>query len=109
MLRTLFVLSINQARHTLCFSPITKAEIYHGLRAGQEERTAQLFAEMGCLDIDEQIGQKAGEYLRSFHKSHGTQLADALIAATAFHAKAVLFTLNRRHYPMTDIQFHDIT
>ncbi len=100
--------SLHRARHTLCYSPITKAEIVHGLRKGEEDRTLRLFSEMECLLIDDNIGQKAGEYLRSYRKSHGLQLADALIAATAFCQQAVLFTLNRRHYPMTDVRFHDV-
>ncbi|MBI5651519.1 MAG: type II toxin-antitoxin system VapC family toxin [Chloroflexi bacterium] len=101
--------ALRRADHALCFSPITKAEIYHGLRTGEEERTAQLFAEMECLAIDERVGQKAGEYLNQFRKSHGLELADALIAASAYHFQAVLITLNGRHYPMSDITFHDLT
>jgi predicted nucleic acid-binding protein len=100
--------ALHRAKHTLCYSPITKAEIYHGLRQGEEEQTTRLFAEMKCLVIDDATGQKAGEYLRSFRKSHGLQLADALIAATAFCQQAVLITLNRRHYSMSDIEFHDL-
>jgi predicted nucleic acid-binding protein len=34
------------------------------------------------------------------HTSHGTGLADALIAASAEAAGATLVTLNRRHFPM---------
>jgi predicted nucleic acid-binding protein len=100
--------SLHRAKHTLCYSPITKAEIYHGLRKGEEERTARLFAELSCLSIDDSVGQKAGEYLNKYRKSHGLQLADALIAATAFCELARLITLNRRHYPMTDIEFYDM-
>ncbi|MCC7164338.1 MAG: type II toxin-antitoxin system VapC family toxin [Anaerolineae bacterium] len=101
--------ALDHAGETLCYSPITKAEVYHGLRTGEEERTERVFAAMECLWIDDAIGQSAGEYLRKFRKSHGVQLADALIAATARHHQANLITLNRRHYPMADIQFHDIS
>jgi predicted nucleic acid-binding protein len=101
--------AVHRAKHMLCYSPITKAEIYHGLRSGEEDKTARLFAEMECLVIDDSTGRKAGEYLNSYRKSHGLQLADALIAATAYCQQAVLITLNRRHYPMMDIKFHDMT
>ncbi len=100
--------ALHAAQHSVCYSPITKAEIYHGLRHGEEKRTTQLFAEMESLVIDDGIAEKAGEYLRTFHKSHGLELPDAFIAATASHRQAALVTFNRRHYPMTDIKFHDL-
>lgn len=100
--------SLHRAEHTLGYSPITKAEIYHGLRKGEEERTARLFAEIECLVVDDCAGEKAGAYLNQYRKSHGLQLADALIAATAFCRQATLITLNRRHYPMNDIGYYDL-
>ncbi len=100
--------ALHNAKHTLCYSPITKAEIYHGLRQEEEERTARLFAGMECFIVDDSIAEQAGEHLRTYHRSHGLQLPDALIAATAFYRQAVLITFNRRHYPMDDIKFHDL-
>src|SRR3972149_11197433 len=90
----------------VCFSPDTKAEVYHGVLPKEEIDTSRFFAKMTCLSIDDAIGEKAGKYLKSYHKSHNLELGDALIAATANLSKASLFTLNRKHYPMKDIQFH---
>ena len=101
--------SLQRSGDAVCYSPITKAEIHHGLRDGEETRTARLFEAMECLNIDDATGEKAGEYLRTFRKSHGLELADALIAASAFQEQATFITFNRRHYPMTDIQFRDLT
>lgn len=101
--------SLRRSDDSVCYSPITKAEIYHGLRGGEENRTAKLFEAMECLNIDDAAGEKAGEYLRTFRKSHGLELADALIAASAYQQQAAFITFNRRHYPMTDIRFHDLT
>ena len=39
---------------------------------------------------------------RSWGKSHGVGLNDALIAATARRSGRVLWTLNDKHYPMLD-------
>ena len=89
----------------LCFSPITRAEIVAGLRKGEEGITAKLFGLMECLKIDDAIGQKAGEYMKSHRASHSTEIADALIAATAYVADLSLWTLNKKHYPMKDIEF----
>lgn len=90
----------------LAYSPVTKAEIYTGLMSPERRITEVLFLGLQCCSIDEMIGEQAGYYLRSYHKSHGVEIADALIAATAKVCQALLFTLNRRHYPMPEIRHY---
>jgi predicted nucleic acid-binding protein len=41
-----------------------------------------------------------GSVKRDYGPSHGTGLADALIAATARDTESALVTLNERHFPM---------
>ena len=53
------------------------------------------------------MGRQAGIYLARFRKSHGVELADALIAAGAVTSKAELWTRNKKHYPMSDVLFFD--
>ena len=91
----------------LYFSPVTKTEIVAGLRKGEEEITARLFSLMGCLSIDEDTGRKAGEYMKSYRASHSVEIADALVAAAAYQNDTPLWTLNRKHYPMRDVDFFD--
>lgn len=89
----------------LCFSPITRAEIIAGQRKGEDEITSRLFGLMECLKIDDAIGHKAGEYMKAYRASHSAEIADALIAATAYVMDLPLWTLNKKHYPMKDIGF----
>ncbi len=89
----------------LCYSPITRAEIVAGQRRGEEEITSKLFGLMECLKIDDAIGHKAGEYMKAYRASHNTEIADALIAATAHVNDLPLWTLNKKHYPMKDVAF----
>jgi hypothetical protein len=100
------VKELSRQGNLICYCPVTEAEVYHGLRAEEEDKTAYFFSQLECLPIDSDIGKKAGHYLKSYRKSHNLQLGDALIAATAFCKKACLFTLNVRHYPMTDIKLY---
>lgn len=86
-------------------SPVTVAELWHGARAGEPEALARLFRFLICLPVDREIGRLAGEYLSKYHRSHGLQLGDALIAATAVTHGAELWTRNRKHYPMKEITF----
>lgn len=88
----------------LCFSPVTRAEIVVGLRKGEEEVTSNLFNLMECLKIDDAVGHKAGEYMKAFRASHSLEIADALIASTAFINNVSLWSLNKKHYPMKDIE-----
>ncbi|MDQ3701095.1 MAG: type II toxin-antitoxin system VapC family toxin [Chloroflexota bacterium] len=88
----------------VCYSPVTAAEIYHGVRPGEEEATARLFASLPCIPVDHGIGEQAGQYLRRYRASHGLALGDALIAATAHVHDLVLLTRNRRHYPMPELR-----
>ena len=87
-------------------SPITFAEVGAGARASETQTISQFFALVTCVAIDQEIGRLAGEYLRRFSKSHNLKIADALIAASAVQNQATLWSRNRKHYPMPDLNFH---
>lgn len=89
----------------LC-SPVTIAEIWHGARPKEQPVLDALFRSLICVPIDAALGRRAGDYLRSYAKSHALELGDALIAATASAHQAVLWTRNRKHYPMRDVDFY---
>ena len=89
----------------LC-SPVTVAELWQGARPQEYKTLSALFTVVSCVPIDMQIGQRAGDYLRRYAKSHQVELGDALIAATASIHKLELWTRNRRHYPMKDVAFY---
>jgi len=67
---------------TYC-SAVSLAEIYPGIRPGEEALTQAFFQARGEIVLDGQIGRTAGSYLARFAASHGVELGDALIAAAA--------------------------
>ena len=89
---------------TYC-SPINQAEIYAGIRPGEEAMTEAFFRARGEVLLDAEVGRKAGVYLARHAASRGVRIADALIAAAATVSGLRLWTLNRRHYPMEDLEF----
>lgn len=92
---------LESATGTLLVSAMTVSELFAGVREGQE-RTA-LSAFLGAFEVlplDRAVAEKGGLFRRDYGKSHGTGLADALIAATAEVHSAQLVTLNTRHFPM---------
>lgn len=92
---------------TYC-TAISWAEIYAGLRPGEDALTEAFFNARGEVVLDALTGRRAGQYLARYGKSHGVGLADALVAAAAATGGLRLWTLNRRHYPMEDLEFHGV-
>lgn len=87
----------------LYLSAITIAELFAGVKGGHEEQALEQFIRaFRVVEIDKMIAKQAGSYKRDYLGSHGTGLADALIAASAESVEAVLISLNARHYPMFD-------
>ena len=89
----------------LTWTPVSVAEIFAGVRKGEEQQIENLFLVLEPLSLSAEIGRTAGQYMKSYSRSHGVELADALVAATAHFNGLPLWTLNKRHYPMRDIRF----
>jgi len=86
-------------------STITVAELYAGIRDGDErDRMDQFIMAFELVPIDSEVAIKGGLYRRDYGSS-GTGLADALIAASAEIRGATLVTKNERHFPMVS-QLH---
>jgi len=85
----------------LALSAISVAELYVGVRDGEEQsRLEDFIAAFETLPVDAPIAIQSGLWRRHYGRSHGTGLADALIAASVSAAQATLVTLNRKHFPM---------
>ncbi len=88
----------------LAYTPVSIAEIHAGMRPGEEKEIEAFFAALESTPIDDEVAKKAGEYLRTYGKSHGVEPGDALVAAAASLRDLALWTMNRRHYPMPDVE-----
>jgi predicted nucleic acid-binding protein len=85
----------------LCISVVSVAELFAGVRGDEEEKSLkQLLLAFVALPVTEKTARLGGLYRRDYGGSHGTGLADALIAATSEENSADLVTFNRRHFPM---------
>jgi len=99
-------IELSDSEDPLFYSAVSLAEIRHGMRAQESEIIERTFSAMTCVPIGEEIGRKAGDYLRMFHRSHALALADALIAASATVHDLKLWTQNRKHFPMKDVALY---
>ncbi len=85
----------------LNISVISVAELFAGVRGSEEEGSLKHFLlAFTVLPVTEKVARTGGLYRREYRQSHGTGLADALIAATADELGLNLVTFNHRHFPM---------
>jgi predicted nucleic acid-binding protein len=85
----------------ICFSSITIAEIYSGIKSQKEEKVIEkLFTIFPIIDVTNEIGRLAGKLVNQYRPSHNVEIPDAIIAATCRITHADLHTLNIKHYPM---------
>ena len=92
---------LNALEERPAISAISLLELYAGARSQRDERDINsVRQQLTCLPIEEEIGERAGSIMRHFRKSHGIDIPDAIIAATAEHHGLRLATLNVKHFPM---------
>lgn len=92
---------LESRKEVFLISAVKVGELYAGVCEGRERKALDAF--MGAFEIvvlDASLAERGGLLRRDYGKSHGTDLADALIAASAERQEAVLVTLNRKHFPM---------
>ena len=100
-------IDLSNSDAAVLYSPVSVAELWAGARPNEYDTLNNLFRALMCIPIDAEAGRQAGVYLRQYRRSHGIEIADALIAAGAVANKAALWTRNRKHYPMKDVSFFD--
>lgn len=88
-------------------TPVSYAEVYGGMRPGEEAATRSFFEARGEVVVDARVGRRAGACLARYRKSHGVEIADALVAAAAVTSGLRLWTQNRKRYPMDDVRFYE--
>jgi predicted nucleic acid-binding protein len=92
---------IEAQQERFLISVVTVAELYAGVREGEERaRLEQFLRAFEIIPLDLRLAVQGGLYRRDDGKSHNVGLADALIAAAATQRQVPLVTLNRKHFPM---------
>ena len=86
----------------LKLSSINVAEIYSGMREPERRKIESLLECFTIIPLDAALAESGGLLRRDFGNSHGTGLADAIIAATVQKLGCSLATLNKKHFPMLD-------
>jgi predicted nucleic acid-binding protein len=100
-----FLLKIINGNTAGYFSVITEAELLSGARNDKEEASIyDILDIMEAIEIERKMAVTAGNLKRKY-AAYGTQLPDALIAATAKERKLIVATANEKHFQVfTEIE-----
>jgi hypothetical protein len=80
-----------------------RAEIVFFMKPGEEEMTMLFLSRFKTAPVEQAIVDEAGALYRRWHRSHGLDINDAILAATAMSTGGQVFCLNQKHYPMPDL------
>jgi len=90
---------------TLASCPITIAEVYAGMRPGEERRTERFLRSLTFFPLTSEISKMAGELIASWRQQGRTfALPDVAIAAVALSNDLVLVTADEKDFPMPELK-----
>lgn len=83
----------------ISISVVTAMELYYGALNKAELKKIKLhLSSIRIYHIDEEISVTASDLIERYAKSHGLQIPDALIAATALNYGIKLYTGNKKDF-----------
>jgi predicted nucleic acid-binding protein len=80
-----------------------RAEVVFFMRPIEESATLLFLSQFKTAPVDQQIIDKAGEFYRTWNARSGTEVNDAILAATVVLTGGKIYTLNSKHYPMPEV------
>jgi predicted nucleic acid-binding protein len=98
-----------RAHESLATTNLNIAELYAGMRTGEEASTEALLDGLECFDLTGSAARLAGKLKNQYSKRGQTlSLADALIAAISIEERCALLTDNRKDFPMPELQLYEL-
>ena len=95
--------------HSLSTTALNVAELYAGVRPGEESRTEALLAGLESYEINGTDARVAGKLKSSWaRKGRTLTLDDAIIAAITIERGCALVTDNRKDFPMAEVQLYPL-
>jgi predicted nucleic acid-binding protein len=80
-----------------------RAEVVFFMRPAEEAGTLLLLSQFKTAAADQEIVDRAAALYRRWQPSHGLDINDAILAATALRTGGQIFCLNQKHYPMPEL------
>jgi hypothetical protein len=83
---------------------LQRAEVVFFVRPEEERATALFLSSFAVAPVDAVVVDAAARLYRKWHASHGIDINDAFLAATAMATGGLVYTLNTKHYPMPELR-----
>ncbi len=93
----------NSGDYELWVGAMQRAEILFFMRPNEEKATMLFMSQFQTAAVDQSIVDFASELFRKWNPSHGIDINDAILAATAMLQGGYIYCLNKKHYPMPDV------
>lgn len=91
----------------LAISIISVAEIYSGVRPGEEERTARLLDLFDVIPFSIDLARRSNELIQARRRlGRPYSMDDMLIAASAIEFDYQLYTTNRKDFEVAKLTFY---
>jgi predicted nucleic acid-binding protein len=87
----------------LWIGAMQRAEVVFFMRPAEESVTLLFLAQFQTAPVDQPIIDKAAEFYRKWNPRCGTDVNDAILAATVLQTGGKIYTLNSKHYPMPEV------
>ena len=93
----------NEKENTLWIGAMQRAEVVFFMRDNEVSATNLFLSRFQTAPVDAEIVDAAGALFRRWNPSHGIDVNDAFLAATAMKTGGKIVTLNTKHFPMPDV------
>lgn len=80
-----------------------RAEIVFFMLPDEVSDTLLFLSQFQTASVNQQIVDKAGELYRRWNPRSGTDVNDAILAATVLQTGGKIYTLNTRHYQIPEV------
>lgn len=88
----------------LAIATVTRLEVHAGMLPKEKYKTQKLLSKFITYDLDADIADRAGDYIRGCRAEGITlSVADAIIGATSIKHRLTLVTFNPNHFPIHGI------
>ena len=87
----------------LWIGAMQRAEVVFFMRPAEQSATLLFLAQFQTAPVDQQIIDTAGEFYRKWNPRIGTDVNDAILAATVLLTGGRIYTLNSKHYQMPEV------
>jgi hypothetical protein len=82
---------------------LQRAEVVFFMRPDEESDTLSFLSRFKTEPVTQEVVDAAGLMYRKWNPSHGIDVNDAVLAATAALTGGSIYTLNTKHYPMPEV------